>query len=123
MGLTLSRWHRSSYETDADLAAEVALLGRAGEVLPFEHDAEVIIVTSGRRVDSALLDRVPSARWVLTHRPWWSANSPARRISSEEHDSAKRGITATSSLSLGPRCAKDSAVFSISMTSAARQRR
>ena len=66
MGLTLSRWHRSSYETDADLAAEVALLGRAGEVLPFEHDAEVIIVTSGRRVDSALLDRVPSARWVLT---------------------------------------------------------
>ncbi len=66
MGLTLSRWHTSSYETDADIVEETELLGRIADVLPPERDAEVVVVTSGRRVDSALLDRAPSARWVLT---------------------------------------------------------
>jgi len=66
VGLTLSRWHTSSYETDADIAEEAALLGSVSQVLPPERDAQVVVVTSGRRVDAALLDRAPSVRWVLT---------------------------------------------------------
>lgn len=63
---TLSRWGRSSYETDADLAAEAAALDPHVELLGMERDAEILVVTSQVRVDGALLDRAPSARLVLT---------------------------------------------------------
>lgn len=64
--LRLSRWHQSSYETEAAMARQRAVLSRRVEVLGPEEDAELVVVTSGRRVDAALLDRAPSCRWVLT---------------------------------------------------------
>lgn len=61
-----SRWGRSSYERDEDLAAEREALRPWVELLPPGEDAEILSVTSKTRVDAALLDRAPSARLVIT---------------------------------------------------------
>lgn len=63
---SVSRWGRSSYETDADLAAEAAALGPLAAVAGFQQDAEILVVTSGTQVDKQLLDQAPSARLVVT---------------------------------------------------------
>jgi phosphoglycerate dehydrogenase-like enzyme len=62
----LSRWVVSSYETDADIAAEVAVLGGRVSVVGLKQDAEILVVTSSIRVDAALLSHTPSARLVIT---------------------------------------------------------
>ena len=63
---SLSRWGRSSYETDADVAAEAAALDPLVELRGIEHDAEILVVTSQVRVDGAMLAQAPSARLVIT---------------------------------------------------------
>ena len=63
---SLSRWGQSSYETDADLAAEAAALEPLAALRGFHQDAEILVVTSGTRVDRLLLNRAPSARLVIT---------------------------------------------------------
>ena len=61
-----SRWGRSAYDTDADLRAERDALGPLAEDQGYRQDAEVLVVTSGVRVDADLLDAAPSARLVVT---------------------------------------------------------
>lgn len=61
-----SRWGRSSYERDEDLAAEAAAMAPFVETLPPGVDAEVLSVTSKTKVDAAFLDHTPSARLVVT---------------------------------------------------------
>ena len=63
---TWSRWGRSSYERDADLAAEAAALADLITVVGPDADAEIISTPSKLKVDAAFLDRVPSARLVVT---------------------------------------------------------
>lgn len=63
---TLSRWGRSSYETAADLVAEAAALEDLVQLRGTRTDAQILVVTSGTRVDAGLLDRAPSARLVIT---------------------------------------------------------
>ncbi|MFT5682144.1 MAG: D-3-phosphoglycerate dehydrogenase [Myxococcota bacterium] len=62
----LSRWVVSSYETEADIAAEVAAIGDRATVVGLKADAEILVVTSSIRVDAALLASTPSARLVIT---------------------------------------------------------
>lgn len=64
--MRLSRWGRSSYETDEALAQEAAALRPFVDVLPMHQDAEVITVNSGTRVTADWLQQVPSARLILT---------------------------------------------------------
>ena len=64
--MRLSRWHQSSYETDEAMALQRRRLSALVEVVEPEQDAEIIVVTSGRKVNAAFLDQVPSCRWVLT---------------------------------------------------------
>lgn len=61
-----SRWGRSSYERDEDLAAERQAMAEIVEVLAPNQDAEVLSVPSKHKVDAAFLARVPSARLVIT---------------------------------------------------------
>lgn len=62
----LSRWVVSSYETEADIAAEIAAIGNLAEVVGLKEDAEILVVTSSIKVDAALLAATPSARLVIT---------------------------------------------------------
>lgn len=62
----LSRWGRSPYETDAAMAEERARLSEWADVLDMHEDAEIIVVTSKNPVGTAELERMPSARLVLT---------------------------------------------------------
>ena len=62
----LSRWIVSSYETEADIAAEVAALSGMVEVVGLRLDAEILVVTSSIKVGPQLLAQTPSARLVLT---------------------------------------------------------
>jgi len=66
--MRISRWGRSSYESDDILAAEAAALSTIPgvRVCPMRSDAEVLTVNSGTRVDARLLDQAPSAQLVLT---------------------------------------------------------
>ncbi len=64
--MRLSRWHRSAYETDAELAEQSARLQDHVTALPQRQDAEIVVVTSGLRVDEAFLEKTPSARLVIT---------------------------------------------------------
>lgn len=61
-----SRWGRSAYESDADLAAERALLATRVAPAPESSDAEIISLASKVKVDALFLDQVPSARLVVT---------------------------------------------------------
>ena len=63
---SFSRFGRSAYETDADLAAERAALAGMVQLHPPSSDATIIAVNSGTRVDADLLRRAPSARMVVT---------------------------------------------------------
>lgn len=60
-----SRWGRSSYERDQDLALEAEALRPWVEVLPPDQDAEIVSVVSKMPVDAAFLERAPSARLVV----------------------------------------------------------
>ncbi|MFM2247436.1 MAG: hypothetical protein RL071_3510 [Pseudomonadota bacterium] len=62
----LSRWGRSPYETDAQLAAERAALGDLVEVVEPGAPAEIIVVTSKDPVGEALHPRLGPVRLVLT---------------------------------------------------------
>ena len=62
----LSRHVVSSYETEADIAAEIAALSGLVEVVGLRQDAEIVVVTSSIKVDAALLSRTPSLRLVIT---------------------------------------------------------
>ncbi|MDG1482230.1 MAG: NAD(P)-dependent oxidoreductase [Myxococcota bacterium] len=62
----LSRWVVSSYETEADIASEIAAIGSRAEVIGLKRDAEILVVTSSIAVDAALLAHTPSARLVIT---------------------------------------------------------
>lgn len=64
--MRLSRLVWSPYETTADRAAERLLLSELVELAPDDADAEILVTTSNRRVDIALLDAHPSARLVIT---------------------------------------------------------
>jgi len=66
--MRVSRWGRSSYESDAILHAEAEALAAVPSVnvLAMRQDAEVITVNSGTLVDARMLDLTPSAQVVLT---------------------------------------------------------
>lgn len=64
--MRLSRWAVSSYETDEDLARERDALSPHVEVLGRDEDAEIVVVTSSRPVDAAVLAQAPSAELVIT---------------------------------------------------------
>ncbi len=66
--MRVSRWGRSSYESDDILHAEATALSKVPsvQVLAMRQDAEVVTVNSGTKVDAELLDRAPSAQVVLT---------------------------------------------------------
>jgi D-3-phosphoglycerate dehydrogenase len=63
---TLSRWGRSTYDTEADLAADEAALAPWVRLRPPGSDAEILVVPSSTRVGAAALDAAPSARLVVT---------------------------------------------------------
>ena len=67
------RWGQSAYETDSDLRDEADALRGLGVELQFSTDLEpnmkgieVLVVTSGVRVDESLFDRSDSLRLVVT---------------------------------------------------------
>ncbi|MEC7241606.1 MAG: 2-hydroxyacid dehydrogenase [Myxococcota bacterium] len=67
------RWGRSAYETDSGLRAEADSLRKLGVELQFSTDSEpqmkgveILVVTSGVRVDEELLHRSDSLRLVVT---------------------------------------------------------
>ena len=67
------RWGRSAYETDSGLQQEASSLERLGVELRFSvqevpdtSGVELLIVTSGVRVDKALMERSPALRLVVT---------------------------------------------------------
>ncbi len=64
--MRLSRWSRSAYETDADLAAEARALSGLVDVLPPGSDAEIVVVSSKLPLGERELARAPSARLVIT---------------------------------------------------------
>lgn len=66
MAPTLSRWGRSTYDTDADTAADAAALAPWATLRPPFSDAEILVVPSSTRVGAAVLDAAPSARLVIT---------------------------------------------------------
>ena len=104
--MRVSRWGRSSYESDAILTAEACLLDAIPSVtvLPMMRDAEVITVNSGTRVDAELLQRVPSARLVLTTTSGFDhLNLPeivSRGLSAGRCPLARRDAVVDSSLAL-----------------------
>lgn len=61
-----SRWGRSSYERDVDLALEAEAMAEVAEVVGPDADAEILSVPSKHKVDAAFLARVPSARLIIT---------------------------------------------------------
>lgn len=67
------RWGRSAYETELGLQEEAMALRRLGvelgfsvEPVPDVSTVVVLVVTSGVRVDEALLERAPELRLVVT---------------------------------------------------------
>ncbi|NOY26533.1 MAG: hypothetical protein GXP62_11725, partial [Oligoflexia bacterium] len=64
--MRLSRLVWSPYETAADRSAERLLLSEIVELVPDDADAEILVTTSNRRVDLALLESHPSTRLVIT---------------------------------------------------------
>lgn len=64
--MRVSRWGQSPYETEEDIATEAAALAAYGEVLPFQSDAEVVILHSKVRAGPALLESAPSLRLLIT---------------------------------------------------------
>ena len=62
----LSRWVVSSYETEADMAAEQDALRPLVSMVGLKEDAEILVVTSRICVDESLLEHTPSARLVIT---------------------------------------------------------
>ena len=67
------RWGRSAYETELGLQEEALALRRLGvelgfsvEPVPDVSTVVVLVVTSGVRVDEALLERAPELRLVVT---------------------------------------------------------
>lgn len=62
----LSRWGRSPYETDAQLAAERAALADLVDVVEPGAPAEIVVVTSKDPVGAALRPRLGPVRLVLT---------------------------------------------------------
>ena len=54
--LSISRWGRSIYETEEDVALEKAFLSQSVQVVEEFSDAVIAVVHSKLQVDAALLD-------------------------------------------------------------------
>ena len=64
--MRLSRWGRSEYETDADIATEAGLLSAHVTVRGPGKDAEIIVVTSKEPMGAGLRLKAPSVCLLLT---------------------------------------------------------
>ena len=68
---TFSRWGRSVYETDRDIAFEEEGLSRWVEVLPAYSDAEIIVLHSKQPFGSRELEGLKNVRLVVTTTSGW----------------------------------------------------
>ena len=64
--LSFSRWGRASYETEQSVAYEKSLLKPLINLYEDNSDAELIVVHSKLQVNGQFLQKVPSARLILT---------------------------------------------------------
>ena len=66
VSLTYSRWGKSSYETQDDLAREQVQLREIINVKEPNSDADVVLIHSKLQVNDALLSQIPSVKLIIT---------------------------------------------------------
>lgn len=62
----LSRWGKSSYETDESITNQKSFLSSVVQIVDDNSDAEIIVVSSKMKVGPDLISKIPSAKLLVT---------------------------------------------------------